>query len=427
MDYRQALDFIHSTRWLGPKRPLSDTRKMLDDLGAPDRSFKAVHITGTNGKGSTSAYIESVLRKAGYRTGMFTSPYITRFNERIRVNGEDIPDDDLAELTTELCDYIEAQGIKPKEFEIVTVLGFMYFAKCGCDVAVIEVGMGGEKDYTNVIDPPEVSVITAVGLDHTKQLGSTLGEIARTKSGIIKRGSSAVCFNSGEEVTREIENRCRAVGAELQIISGDDVKITSMDIDGAVFDFGEYRGLYTPLAGVYQPYNCALAAAVCGKLAERGFNITKEDIYDGFRETKWKGRFEKLRDKPVFILDGAHNPPAISGAVESLKRYFGQEKIVFVMDIMADKDVESVLRQLIPMAKRFVTIPIDYPRAMTPKALKELIESMGGEAEDAETVSAGVRRGIELAGDNGVVCALGSLYLSQSVREAVQEISESDI
>lgn len=425
MNYEEALKFIHNERWLGPKRPLSDTRRMLDDLGAPDRKMKIIHVAGTNGKGSVCAFMESILRKSGYKTGMFTSPYITRFNERIKVNGEDIPDDELAELVDELSKYIEKSGIKPKEFEIVTVLGFMYFAKQHCDAAVVEVGLGGANDYTNVIDTPDAAVITAIGLDHTKQLGSTLPEIAGAKAGIIKPDGDVIVYGGEPQVNEVFVSRCQKVGARLTFTPMKDVQLISAGLDGCTFNFGRFKKLFVPLAGLYQPYNAATAVTAADVLAAKGFNITDESIREGLAAAVWKGRFEVLMREPVFILDGAHNPPAIEAAAQSLTAVLPGRKIVFVTGVMADKDVGGIVDILVPLARCFVTIPIDYPRAMSAESYRELLVSHGGEAVAASSVYEGVCRAIELAGQDGAVCALGSLYLSQPVREAAEKyISE---
>lgn len=424
MNYEEALNFIHSKRWLGPKRPLSCTRELLTALGEPDRKLKFVHIAGTNGKGSTCAFIESILRQAGYKTGLFTSPFLTRFNERIKVNGQDIDDSELAELVEELKPYVEACEEHPKEFEIVTVLGIMYFAKQNCDVAVMEVGMGGAFDYTNVIDTPEVAIITAIGLDHTKQLGSTLTEIAKVKAGIIKNGGDVVIYGGDPDVNKVFSDTCREKNAALYVTQKDKVKLISSDLTSCTFNFCEYKNVRIPLAGIYQPYNAATAITAARILQNKGYNITDDDIVSGLENVVWKGRFELLRQNPDFILDGAHNPHAVRATVESLKQNFEDKKIVIVTGVMADKDINSMIDMLLPLSKCFVTIPIDYPRALTTKEYSNLLRSRGAVTEEAESVLEGVKRAIEIAGEKGAVCALGSLYLSQSVREAVRALGD---
>jgi dihydrofolate synthase/folylpolyglutamate synthase len=421
MNYEESLNFIHSERWLGPKRPLSCTRKLLDALGAPDRKMKIIHVAGTNGKGSVCACMESILRHSGYKTGLFTSPYITRFNERIKVNGEDISDEELAELVTELEPYIDACEEHPKEFEIVTVLGLMYFAKMNCDVAVVEVGMGGEFDYTNVIDTPDAAVITAIGLDHTKQLGSTLTEIASVKAGIIKEGGDVIIYGGDDSVNKVFSDRCREKSASFHLTPLNDVKLISSDFVSCTFDFKDYKNIRIPLAGTYQPYNAALAITTAEILQNKGYSITRESIISGIENVTWKGRFELLRENPNFILDGAHNPHAVKATVESLREKLKGEKVIFVTGVMADKDINTMIDLLLPISKCFITIPIDYPRAMKPQEYAELLKNHGADVVVADTVKSGVDMAIALAGKEGTVCALGSLYLSQSVREAVAE------
>ncbi len=422
MTYQEALEFIHTANIRGRKRPLAMTAELLLRVGSPERHLRFVHVAGTNGKGSVSAYIESVLRRSGLVTGLFTSPYIARFNERIRVNGQDIPDRDLADTLSELLPALEGPQPQPSEFELVTVLGLMYFAKRGCDVVVLEVGLGGALDATNVIPESEVSVITALGLDHTAYLGGTMREIARAKAGIIKPGGRAVIYSDVEGV---IAQTARERGAELHVMDFSKLRVRTRDLTGTDFDYGGIAGLRTPLAGAYQPFNAALAAeALLTLRRERGFNITDDHIREGIPGTRWPGRFELLRRSPDFILDGGHNPQAVAATVETLRGFYPGRRFVFLTGVMADKDAESIADIISGDAQCVITISPPTERGMDPGAYAKLYSRRGTAVRAAGTVHEGVVRALEAAGDGGVVCALGSIYLVEPIRRELMGLSE---
>ena len=422
MTYDEALKYIHTISWRGSKRGLSRTVALLEKVGSPEKKLKFVHVAGTNGKGSTCACVESVLRTAGYKTGLYTSPYIARFNERIRVNGEDIPDDRLTRLVERVMPLAEEEEDKPTEFELITVLGLMYFVEEGCDIVVLEVGMGGEFDSTNVIPVPDVAVITALGLDHTKYLGPTIEDIAKAKAGIIKEGGDAVIYGGDCAADAVIERTCLERCARLHKADFSKLNVKSHSLKGCVFDFGQLKDIELPLAGAYQPYNASLAITILKVLASKGWNISERDIISGLKGVRWPGRFERLRKKPVFLLDGAHNPHGIAATVKSLKQELPDRKIVFLTGVMADKDVKNMFPQLVPLAKRFITVSPDNPRAMDADEYAKLLKDSGLDAISADTIEDGVKMAVKEAGEDGAVCALGSLYFSQDVREAVEKL-----
>lgn len=420
-DTASPIEYIHSfghKRY--KKRELSDTRRLIDLLGSPDRDLKFIHVAGTNGKGSVSAMLDSILRCAGYRTGLFTSPYVTRFNERIRVNGEDIEASELEALTEEVRPVVGALEEKPTEFELLTVIGLMYFKKKNCDIVVLETGMGGRFDFTNVISCPEAAIITSIGPEHLNYLGPTLADVAFNKAGIIKKGCELVFAGAKDEARREIINEAKTAGVPFTEIYPEDIKDPVFTPDGTRFFYKDYGEISVPLAGVFQPLNAALAIEACEALKRKGWNIKNKDVIDGIRKVVWKGRMEKLSDEPLFFLDGAHNPPAAEAVAESLKAILGDRKVIFIIGVMADKDIEGILTPLKPMALSFKCVPIDYDRALRPEKLSELI---GGRAEAYDSVKAGVSEALkDSEKDGAAVCALGSLYLSESVRVAFGEI-----
>ena len=416
MTYEEALSYIHSICWKGSKLGLDRTRELLGKLNDPQKELKFIHIAGTNGKGSTAAMLSSILEEAGYRVGLYTSPFINRFNERMQVNHQPIPDEELAALTEYVRPHADAMADSPTEFELITALAMVWFARQKCDIVVLEVGMGGELDSTNIIDVPEAAVIAAMGLDHVKELGPTMADIARAKAGIIKEGGRVVSYGGNPEADEVIAAVCRARNASLcqpdfsAIVPGD------FSLEGQTFSYKGWRGLRIPLVGAYQMNNAAVVLETVEVLRQRGWSVSDEAVRQGLADTRWPARFEVLRRDPVFIVDGGHNPHGIRATAESLRRLFPGRKITFVTGVMADKDVEHILGLIVPLADQFFTVRPDNPRAMDAGELARRIEAMGAKATACASVRDGVDRAIQAEGPHGVACALGSLYMSGEVR-----------
>lgn len=425
MSENETLAYIESEKWTWHKPGLSRTRELLKALGNPEKKLKFAHIAGTNGKGSTAASMASVLRKAGYRTGLYTSPYIISFNERMQVDGEMITDEELAAIVEKIRPFADAMEDTPTEFELITAIAMQYFLDKKCDIVVLEVGLGGELDSTNVIDVPEVAVITAIGLDHVEYLGHTLPEIASAKAGIIKGGP--VAFYGGEpEVEEVFIKKCRETNSPLQIVDRSRLHVHSIDLDACVFDFEPYHNIRLPLVGTYQPYNAALAITALELMREKGWKISDQNIIDGLNDVYWPGRFEVIDRSPVFVLDGAHNSHGIRATAASLTQHFKDQKLVFLLGVMADKDVDVMMDCIAPLAKSFVTVRPDNDRAMAAADLaKFLNDRYGKPATPRDTIEDGVALARELAGPDGVVVALGSLYFSGDIRKAVEKIKEA--
>ena len=311
----------------------------------------------------------------------------------------------------------------PTEFEIITALGMLWFAETKCDIVVLEVGLGGTLDSTNVIDPPECAVITALGMDHVKELGPTLADIASAKAGIIKPGSPVVSYGGVPEADAVIARTAAERHAPLTVVDLSRLTIEDGDLDAVTFDFDGLNGIRLPLIGSYQPRNAATAITALRVLRSRGWNIPDSAIRAGLEQVRWPGRFELLRHSPAFLLDGSHNAHGMRATVQSLRDRFPGQKFVFLLSIMADKDVDEMLALLLPLAGQFVTVAAHTPRAMPAETLAEQIRARGGRAEPASTIEAGVARAVALGG-TGPVCALGTLYFSGDVREAFAKLNQ---
>ena len=416
MNYSEALSYIHSVCWKGSVPGLSRTRELLGKLGNPEQSLKFIHIAGTNGKGSTAAMLASILEEAGYTVGLYTSPFINRFNERMQVNHTCIGDEELAELTDYVRPYADSMADSPTEFELITAIAMEFFKRKHCDIVVLEVGMGGALDSTNVIDTPEVAVIAAMGFDHTRELGSTMTEIASAKAGIIKPHGDVVIYGQNPEAEAVFERVAAEQHSTLsrpdysQLIPGD------FSLEGQSFSYGTWKDLRIPLVGAYQLNNAAVVLTAVEILRRKGWSVSDDAVREGLAHTRWPARFEVLHRDPVFIVDGGHNPHGIKATAESLQRIFPGRKFVFVTGVLADKDVEHILGLIVPMARRFYTVTPPNPRAMQADVLAQRIQAMGAEAIPCPTIPQAVRDAMDFAGKDGVVCALGSLYMSGDIR-----------
>ncbi len=424
MNYEEALDYIHHVTWRGSRLGLERTNELLSRIGNPHRALKFIHVAGTNGKGSTSAMLANVLTAAGYHVGLYTSPFINHFNERMQVDGISITNDELAGITSYIRPHAVKMADHPTEFELITAIAFEYFLRHNVDIVVLEVGMGGELDSTNVIDTPELAIITNIGLDHTRELGPTITDIARAKAGIIKPGGEVLIYDQNEEADAIFQTICKANGAKLHITDHSRIGDISPSLSELRFAFSPYGELTCGLVGSYQAHNAAVAITAIEILRTKGWTIPDDVLQTGLASVRWPARFEVLRQEPVFIADGGHNPQGVSAAVESLKQQFPDQKITFLLGIMADKDVAQMVDQIGPIANVFFTVTPNNPRAMQAETLAELLSEQGFTATPCDSVADGVAAAIEKAGKNGVVCALGSLYMLGDVRSALGAVSD---
>ena len=421
MTVNEAIEYIHSVFWKGSIPGLSRTQELLAKMGNPEKKLKFVHIAGTNGKGSTASMVASILRKAGYKTGLYTSPYIYRFHERIQLDGEQISDEDLIAVTEYVKPLADSMEESPTEFELVCCIAFEYYARKNADIVVLEVGMGGEFDATNVIEVPEVAVITNIGLDHTDVLGSTVEEIARTKSGIFKENGSAVVYRATPSVEAVYEEVCAAKNVRLRKADFDTLRGTAHSLDGQVFDCGSRKGLVLPLLGDHQLHNAAVVLSTVDALMEKGWNITEDNIRDGLRDVSWPGRFDIVSRDPLFIIDGGHNPQCIDALVKNIEDYLTGRKVIALTGVLGDKDYADMYKPVMPLVSKFVCVTPPNPRKLEAVELARHLTGAGADAVACESVEEGVELALKLVGKDGVVLCFGSLYTIGAIREALPD------
>ena len=392
----EAVELIHQRAWVGQKPGLGRIRRLLGRLGDPQERLKFVHIAGSNGKGSTAAMLASVLTAAGLRTGLYTSPHLWRFHERFQVDGVPIPGDELAEITTQVLGAAEDET----EFELMTAIGMVYFLRSQCGIVVLETGLGGRLDSTNVIPAPEVAVITNIGLEHTQLLGDTLEKIAREKAGIIKPGSSCVLYHQEREVEQVVDQVCREQGVPLTVVGSDKLETP----------------YHISLLGGYQLRNAAVVLETVRILRKRGWDIPEAALVRGLKQAKWPGRLELAGHDPDIILDGGHNPQCMEALARSLRELYPGKKLIFLTGVLADKDWTAMMGELLPLAKEFYTVTPDSPRAMPARELAGYLRGQGVKAVPCGTVRDGLDRALAAAGPQDVVCACGSLYMIGEIR-----------
>ncbi len=476
-----AIAYINEPRWQASRLGLHRIRDLMERLGRPQDRLRFVHVAGTNGKGSTCAYLASILRSAGYRTGLFTSPYIERFEERIQVDGVLIAPEALCQATLQVREAAEAQaaetGEHATEFELMTAVALVHFAAVSCDIVVLEVGLGGRLDSTNVIGPPEVAVITRIGLDHTALLGDSPAAIAGEKAGIIKPGCAVVAYPQDDEgaarAIAQAASRCETplIVADFSQLTvgevrsaGENAAVESdarLPLSGDLVRCFAYRNrsYRTALLASYQPCNAALAIEAARVLAARGWRIPESAIEAGVAAARWPGRFELMPvvpGRPTIVVDGGHNPQGAQALAASLADVFPGRRCVFVMGVLADKDYAAMVEAVLPQAQAFVTVTPPNPRALSAEDLAECIRAaaaskgvptetavgesalpaqaakpcasdcaLDGEPSSPLVVRAAagyddaLRTAVALAGPCGLVVAFGSLYAIADIKRGI--------
>ncbi len=422
MTYNEAKEYLKAASAKGSILGLERVVELLHLMGDPQDKVKVIHVAGTNGKGSFGAMMTSVLREAGYKTGGFSSPAITDITDSYRINGTEISQEKFTELIGEIAELCEKMDEKPTEFEIMAAAAYELFYREGCDIAVIECGMGGDTDATNVVNKPVLSVITNVQSDHCKFLGNTIAEIAAHKAGIIKEGCPVFFGGDDAEAFEVVSAKAREVGAPFRFMDYSDVSGVRFSLDGMEFDYKDK--LYkVPLLGVYQ-LNNALNVIFCSEiLTKKGYNIDYGDIRRGLAKTEWHGRFEMLRRDPYVIFDGAHNPDGIRFASESIERYFGRKKVAMLIGVMADKDYRLYSEMLGNHAAKVFTVKPDNPRALDSASLAKVFSEKNISAESFDVLADGVKSAYEYAKSRNIpLIALGSLYMYREFNEVLRSL-----
>lgn len=436
MDYRQALNYIENTGKFGSRLGLENVSRLLDILGNPHRELRIIHVAGTNGKGSTCSFINSMLIYQGYNVGLYTSPYLEEFNERIKINNVNISDEDLAQSVSRVSDaigqMIEEGCDHPTEFEIITACAFLYFRDRDVDFAVIEVGLGGRLDATNVCIPL-VSAITSISMDHTEYLGDTLARIAFEKGGIIKNKRPVVLYQQSDEVESVISSICSERDSELFITENDKIEYISEEMSSQSVNLEVmghfYSGVEISLPGRHQARNLAVALSVL-RLLEISSEISQVDteaLYRSIRETRWPGRMEVIKTEPLTIIDGAHNPDGAAILSESVDRYLVGKKINLVFGMLRDKDILSVAKLLAVKADRIIITEPESPRAASSAEVHGIIlEALSGEdipdITEIPDIEEAVRHAQSMAGDGEAVIYAGSLYMIGRVRSLLRKM-----
>ena len=424
MTYTEALEYIHGVNWTFCKPGLDRVKALCEALGNPQNSLKFVHVAGTNGKGSFCSMSESVLRSAGYKTGLFTSPYIVEFNERMRVNGENISNEELAEITEYVKPIADAMTDKPTEFELITAIAFEYFKRNKCDVVILEAGMGGRLDSTNIITTSILSVITGISLDHTAYLGDTVAKIAKEKAGIIKPGVPVIFGGEDKEAELVIQAAAKENNSAFYQPDYQKLFVKSASLEKTVFDYGARKGLEISLLGMYQPRNASLVITAMDVLSSLGYNVTEENIRLGIKRAVWHSRFEVISKDPIVIFDGAHNPEGISAAIESIIRYFGDERVVVLSGVLADKDYKFIANKIARVAASVYTLTPDNPRALKAGEYAGEFISLGISATPSESLALATERAYNAARVSGkALVVLGSLYTYKEVKDKIDELN----
>ena len=431
MDYQQSRAYVKDAdQYAGGALDLTNIKELMKRLGDPQNQLKYVHVAGTNGKGSVIAYLYTTLSEAGYRVGRYISPSVYSYREKMEVAGRAVSREQFAGYVTRVAAAIEemtAEGLAhPTPFEIETAVAFLFFSEEKCDLVVLEVGMGGNLDATNIIKNTVLAVLVPISMDHQSFLGNTLAEIAEKKAGIIKPGCSVVTVGQKLEALKVIKEVCRENSAELTVADLELAKAVKEDFAGQILEYkGETYEL--SLAGSYQTENAALAIEALNILDKKGYPTTIEQRKKGLKDTKWNGRLTIIHRNPLFIVDGAHNPAAADMLEDSVRKYFKGRRMFFIMGVFRDKDYHYIIRKLCPYAEQIVTVETpDNPRALPADELAEAIRLCNPHVQAAESIQDAVDKVFAMAGSEDVILSFGSLSFIGEITTSVKTQEEKD-
>ncbi len=434
MNYKEAINYIKKVGNFGSNYGLERTERLLEILGNPHKKLNVIHIAGTNGKGSTTSMIASILIEEGFNVGMYTSPFLEEFEERIQINRQNIKKNDLAnymDYIKKAVDKVIEEGYNhPTEFEIITCLMFKYFYDKKVDYAVVEVGLGGRLDSTNVVNPL-LTVITSISLDHTNILGNTLEEIAREKGGIIKKNTPLILYPQKEEALKELQNISKEKSAKIYEVKKDDAKLLEIIKNDDFYQKIKIKGEFNTynanlrLLGEHQILNCAVAVRAVEVLSKiQGFQI--KNIEKGIENARWIGRLEVLNKNPLVVIDGAHNIQGITTLKENVSKYFNYKNIILLIGILADKQVEDMIKVITPMSKYIIALTPHSDRAELGVKLKEEIEKFNKNVESFESYETAFKKALSIAREDDLILVTGSLYMIGEMRGIINHIVKQE-
>ncbi len=424
MNYKEAREYLEKISKYGSVLGLENIKELLRRLGNPQDDLKFIHIAGTNGKGSVLAYLSTTLSLAGYRTGRYISPTLFSYRERIQVDGKEIEKESLAfhvsAIARAIADMEMEKAGSPTVFEVETALAFLYFKEKKCDIVVLETGLGGALDATNVIQTTVLEVISAISMDHMDMLGDTLEKIATEKAGIIKPHTRVVSAAQEPKAFRVIARTCMEKQCICQAVEKEKITDICYGYENQSFSYKSWKNVKIVLAGSYQIFNAALALEALEALREIGFSISEQQIYEGLLCTKWKGRFTLLKKEPDVIIDGAHNPAAALELKHSLELYFKGKKIYYIFGVFKDKDYQKIIELTAPLAEHIITVETpDNPRALPAEELKKAVEKVNPSVESAQSISEAVTKSLKKAKKEDAIIIFGSLSFLKEAEEAV--------
>lgn len=422
MNYQEALQRYDQLSKLGIQLGLERIKHLLKQLGDPQKDLRFIHVAGTNGKGSTSSMIANALIYSGYKTGMFISPYVLDFRESIQCNGRMISEEEFSSLFEKVSSIASQTALHndpPTQFEVLTAIALEFYKQNSCNAVVMEVGLGGRLDSTNVIDTPMVQVLTSISMDHTGILGDTIEKIAYEKAGIIKGSVTVIYPNMDPQAEKVITQQCQKVGSKLVKPSLDTLEVLEEGLDACTFN---YRGeqYEKRLTGLYQVYNAIMAISVCEELKTYGFDIPQDRIKRSIKETFLPARVEKLSQEPLVLLDGSHNPEGIKALSEILST-LSDKDMTIVMGVLADKNYEQILQILSSYGKCFIAVPVENPRALPPQELKKVAQTYFNNVSAFEDLSEALGEVVRTCNKKSVIVVCGSLYLANVARPLLIE------
>lgn len=431
MTYDEAVEFVESTKKYGSILGLESIRNLMQELGNVQEQLHIIHVAGTNGKGSVCAFLSAALTEAGYRVGRYNSPAVFERREVFRIGETMISKEEYAavfERVQTACEVLTKRGCPhPTVFEVETAAAFLWFYEKKCDLVLLETGMGGETDATNLITHPVCSVLTSIGMDHMQYLGNTIEEIAKVKAGIIKKGCPVVALKQSDSVCEVIKNKAEECDSRCILVEVPQYmqekpiqkQCIQYPVQGTTLQDAHYGSVHTALGGIWQRENLSLALAVLKLLEESDYSITKEAVQNGIAKTIWHGRYEVLQTEPLFIIDGAHNPIAAKRLKETIEKDFTNREIIYIIGVLADKEHEKMLRLLLPGAKAVFTVTPDSPRALDGEILAKEAQKYADNIWYVPDIGKAVKMAKETAKESDVILAVGSLSYLKEVKKAL--------